>query len=193
MIKGNIRIIDRKDCLENGIRDSLEINKTNFKRPYKLMRPWEKGALVDLMKWSYYRPYYFANYSVSKDSDAINLAKRLLLKKRVMTLEEVKKHDNLKDKTIVVYVEKYSDNVYTVRDDIRFNTREIAELYCEDVYLIAGEFVIINFDKRNGKYYFKHVLPAYEYDYKKVVEEENKKKGIFEKIRLGYKKRKYFK
>jgi hypothetical protein len=78
-------------------------------------------------------------------------------------LPELDKHENLKDKTIFVYIEKYSDNVYTVREDRYRDSQVTANLYSEQFFGIAGEFMIINFNKIDGKYHFKYVVPSYDY------------------------------
>lgn len=173
-------LFNREIAVREGLRDRVEINKDNFKRPYHLTRKWQKkwlfnhsihtAALVSDIK-----KYY-------KDKDIKKLVNKILAKERLISLKDLLESGNITDKTILVYVEKYSDNVYTVREDYEYNNkllfgksnnfdenffkylgreRVIADLYCNQFFNIAGCFVAINLDKKDGKYYFKHVIPTY--------------------------------
>ena len=153
---------DRKVALKEGYRANEEINRKKVKRPFLLARKWQNDYLFN--KRDMYGRYNWIIKSFEDKGKSINkIVKKITAKNKLIRVSDLDKHDNLKDKTIFVYVEKHSNNIYTVREDIYRDGQEVVELFCEQFFGVAGEFVIINLDKINGKYHFNYVIPSYEY------------------------------
>lgn len=151
-------IFDRKTAFEKGFRDSMDISKDSFKRPYVLIRKWRKNLLfspkgtISKSEWI---------NIVSRNKKNKKLLENIYNEKTLIDVADLEKHENLKNRTIAVYVEKYSDNIYTVREDRYDNSQVTAELYCEYFFDIVGKFEIINLDKNNGQYFFKYIIDSY--------------------------------
>lgn len=76
--------------------------------------------------------------------------------KRVIPLSFLYEKENLSNKTLRVYVEDVYDTVATLRD-----SSAIYELDLKTVYGIAGEFVLINIDKKGDEVKVNYILSDY--------------------------------
>lgn len=158
---------DRKVAVKEGYRTSKEINKNKIKKPFLLARKWQNDYLFN-KKDMYGKHNWIIKAFEDKDNSINKIVKKITNKSKLARVSDVDKYENFKNKTIFVYVEKYSNNIYTVREDMYRDGQEVVDLFCEQFFGIAGEFMIINLDKVNGKYHFNYVIPSYEYkNYKK--------------------------
>lgn len=153
---------DRNIAVKEGYRESVEINKDKTKRPFILARKHLNKYLFNKNDL-YGKENLIIRAFEDKNKSLNRIVKKITDKKKLIDVAELDKHENLKDKTIFVYIEKYSDNVYTVREDRYRDSQVTANLYSEQFFGIAGEFMIINFNKIDGKYHFKYVVPSYDY------------------------------
>lgn len=156
------KYFDRNIAVKEGYRNSEEINKNKYKRPFLLARKWQNDYLFN-KKDIYGKHNWIINGFKDKDKNLNKIIKKITDKNKLMKVSDLDEYESLKDKTIFVYVEKYSNNIYTVREDIYRDSQEITELYSKQFFGIAGEFMIINFDKIKGEYHFNYVVPSYEY------------------------------
>lgn len=158
---------DRRIATQEGYRTNAKLRKDKVERPYLLARRWQDRYLFKKNDM-YGKENLIIRAYEDKEKPLRKIIKRITAKNKLIDVADLEKHENLKDKTIFVYVEKYSDNIYTVREDRYRDSQVIAELYSEQFFGIAGEFMIINFDKTDNKYYFKRVISSYNYwEYKK--------------------------
>lgn len=157
---------DRKIAVKEGYRENEEIRASKHKRPFPLARKWQLDYLFSNVDIFFLKPSLIKG-AFEQDERAGKTFQKLVEKitnpNNIMGISELDKYQNLKDKTIFVYVEKYSDDIYTVREDMFRDSQVIAKLYCKQFYGIVGEFMIINFDKVEGEYIFKNVIPSYKY------------------------------
>lgn len=143
----------RKEALEEGLRDKLEINKDDFKRPILMISKREsKKSIQDTMR------RYFSKFPAS-----LILHKKMILGRDIkgndeIALEDIDKLKDFKKKTVSVYVEKQHDNTYTLREYKVASLNVIKEIKIENgFYDIAGKIVNINLTKQNDKYTVNYI------------------------------------
>lgn len=136
----------RREALEQGLRDTTEINKDYYKRPI-LMISKKRINLEEVVK------ELTNNFPVELVSKKTRMLGRDQRGKEEIELSELDTLKNFKKKTIHVYVEKQDNNIYTLREFKMYSQPVIREIKIENsFYDIAGKTVHINLSRKKGVY-----------------------------------------
>ncbi|MCK9470650.1 MAG: hypothetical protein M0Q88_02725 [Bacilli bacterium] len=172
-------VYNREIAVKEGYRNSVEINKSYFKRPRMIVN--KEGLIVSKGEETLERKIENKLASITQIFDGVIMSVIPSLVKETVTHNEYKKSrvrgkwattkfqkeitiekalelENFKDKTIFCYVEKQYNNKYDICP-AGSKRGDAYEIELDGFYNIAGREIYINLDKIDGKFKVREVVP----------------------------------